>query len=136
MLYLSGFELYSRWVPLIAIHLRAIHAEFAPEIVVIFAEINELKLSFCGITKSVVLTKSKINCLGYKSLKYFREKRTVKSRTCSRPRPKNQKVPSIGKKRHKNVFRCAVQVSIFIYASKILSSIFRQKKSKRTWQWT
>ena len=32
-----------------AIHLRAIRAEFAPENVVIFAGINELKSSFCAI---------------------------------------------------------------------------------------
>ena len=31
------------------IHLRAIRAEFAPENVVIFAGINDLKSSFCAI---------------------------------------------------------------------------------------
>ena len=32
-----------------AIHLPAIHTQFAPEIVAIFARIKELKSSFCAI---------------------------------------------------------------------------------------
>ena len=34
-----------------------------------------------------MLTKRTINRLGYKLTKYFRQKRAVKSRTPSRPRP-------------------------------------------------
>ena len=35
-----------------------------------------------------MLTKSKINRPGYKLLKYFQQKRAVKQRTRSRPRPR------------------------------------------------
>ena len=38
----------------IAIHLRAICVEFAPENVVIFAEINELKSSFCAMLSNCI----------------------------------------------------------------------------------
>ena len=36
----------------------------------------------------ILLTKNKTNCLRYKFFKYFRQKRAIKSRPRSRPRPR------------------------------------------------
>ena len=45
----------------IAIHLLTIHAEFAPESVVAFAEINEFKSSFCGILSHCLSIQSSLS---------------------------------------------------------------------------
>ena len=46
------------------------------------AQLSEIRIT----EQLILLTKSKINCPGYKFSKYFRQKRAVKSRTRSRAR--------------------------------------------------